>query len=172
MEEDRSQIKNYLRPQGKGIKLHLGCGDYWYEGYINIDIGVYGGTDMIWDIRYILPFQPEVVSNIRAYEVVEHFTRNELDKMLEDWKRLLFKGGRIEISVPDMDGLVEMYSQDKSKSIEMMYGYEEHQHHKTGYTIESLTKLFEDHYFKVLSCKKGFLPERPTEPKLILEAEK
>lgn len=161
--------KHYLRPKGKGIKLHLGCGDYWFEGYINIDINVYGGTDLLFDIRKGLPFQPEVVEIIESYEVLEHLNRHEAAFCLEDWKRVLIPGGRIKISVPDMDGLVALYQTDKKRATEMIYGLEDHPHHKQGFTEETLAALFEEHGFKEIKVSKGSMPERPDEPQLFLE---
>src|SRR3989304_1369092 len=105
----------YMRPQGKGIKLHLGCGDYWFDGYLNIDIDVYGGTDLLLDIRKRLPFQDQVVEIIEAYEVVEHFTREEISVMLDDWHRLLIDGGGIRVSVPDSEVLLRQYNEAKTQ---------------------------------------------------------
>lgn len=163
---------HYLRPKGKGIKLHLGAGDYWIDDYLNIDMAVYGGTDMLWDIRKGLPFQPESVEIIEAYEVVEHMNKYEIDEILKDWYRVLIKGGKIKISVPDMDGLIEMYQTEKDKAIEQIYGLEDHPHHKQGYTYLSLDKLFTNHGFNVIKCDQGLMENRPNEPKLLLEAEK
>ncbi|MGH2613354.1 MAG: class I SAM-dependent methyltransferase [Rhabdochlamydiaceae bacterium] len=159
-----------MRPKDKGLKLHLGCGDYWFEGYINIDINVYGGTDMLWDIRKGLPFQNEVVEIIEAYEVVEHFNKYEIDEILKDWYRVLIPGGIVKIGLPDMDGLIALYATDKANAIQQIYGIEDHPHHKQGYTVETLTKLFEDHRFQVKSCDQGVMENRPNEPKLLLEA--
>src|SRR4051812_36604036 len=110
--------RNYLRPPGYGLKLHLGCGDYWFEGYLNIDLGVYGGTDMIYDISTKLPFQDHVVQIIECYEVLEHFDPAVVDTMIEDWKRLFINGGFVRLSVPDMDKLVEEYNTNKNRIIE------------------------------------------------------
>jgi len=167
-----STIKHYLRPEGRGIKLHLGCGDYWLDGYINIDIDVYGGTDMLWDIRNGLPFQESVVEIIEAYELLEHFDMFEVNKVLDDWKRVLINGGKIRISTPDMDVLMEEYPTNKAKVIEDMYGCGGPQTHKYIYTQETLKTLFEKHDFKEVKIEKGVLPERPTEAKLILECQK
>src|SRR3990167_7295719 len=120
----------YMRPQGRGIKLHLGCGDFWFDGYLNIDMTVYGGTDMLWDIREGLPFQPDTVEVIEAYEVLEHFSKDEAFNLLEDWKKVLIDGGRVRISVPDMDGLIDKYPTDKEETIQMIYGYVDHPQHK------------------------------------------
>lgn len=163
-------VKYYLRPKDKGIKLHLGCGDYWFEGYLNIDINVYGGTDMLWDIRKGLPFQNEVVEIIEAYEVLEHFNRDEVFELLEDWKRVLIPGGTIKISVPDMDGLIEKYQTDKDEALKMIYGFVDHPNHKWGYTVDSLKEVFEQHGFKDVVVIQGSMPERVTEPQLLLEA--
>lgn len=131
-------------------------------------MNVYGGTDMLWDIRKGLPFQPEVVETIEAYEVIEHLSKHELFDILEDWKRVLIPEGTIKISVPDMDELIVLYNQDKKKAIDMIYGFEDHPHHKYGYTQESLRETFEQHSFRDIVVTKESLPERPTEPKLLL----
>lgn len=162
--------KYYLRPKGKGLKLHLGCGDYWFEGYVNIDFNVYGGTDMLWDMRKGLPFQDHTVEIIELYEVLEHLNREEVHSLLEEFKRLLIEGGKVQLSVPDMDGLIEKYATDKSRSIEMIYGLVDHPHHKWGYTKETMKKLFEDHGFKNIIVEQGSVPERKDEPQLFLEA--
>lgn len=164
--------KYYLRPKGRGIKLHLGCGDYWFDGYVNIDINVYGGTDMLYDIRKGLPFQPEVAEIIEAYEVLEHFNSDETFDLLEDWKRVLIPGGKIKISVPDMDGLIAMYPNDKDQAMKMIYGFVDHPNHKQGFTLEKITKLFEDHGFKIIEAKQGSVPERKDEPQLLVEVQK
>lgn len=161
---------HYLRPQGKGIKLHLGCGDYWRDGAINIDFNVYGGTDMLFDIRQKLPFQDHVVEVIEAYEVMEHMNKDEMYRMLEDWKRLLIPGGEVKLSVPDMDELVTMYATDKKKALEEIYGLEDHPHHKQGFTVDTLKAVFEQHGFKEVIVEKGELPNRPGEKKLLLGA--
>lgn len=163
---------SYLRPKNRGIKLHLGCGDYWFDGYINIDIAVYGGTDMLYDIRKGLPFQFETVEIIEAYEVVEHFNKYEIDEILKDWHRVLIPGGMVKISVPDMDGLIAMYADQPARAIEQIYGLEDHPHHKQGYVEGTLEELFQAHGFVVESCRQGQMEGRVDEPKLLLEAKK
>lgn len=148
----------YMRPQGKGIKLHLGCGDYWFEDYINIDHGVFGGTDMILDLREKLPFQDGVVERIESHEFVEHFTKGEIDIMLKDWHRVLIEGGVVLAVVPDIEELM------KKGLINQIYGIE--QDHKWGYTQESLKELFEKHGFKNVVVEKREFEHRPGEPKL------
>lgn len=162
-------VKHYLRPKGKGLKLHLGCGDYWFEGYINIDFNVYGGTDMLFDIRKSLPFQAQTVAIIEAYEVVEHMNKAEINDMLHDWQRVLIPGGIVRISVPDMDGLVAMYATDKKKATEQIYGLEDHPHHKQGYVLETLKELFESHGFFINDLRQGEMEGRVNEPKLLGE---
>jgi predicted SAM-dependent methyltransferase len=156
------EIVNYLRPTGRGLKLHLGCGDYWYDGYINIDHVILGGTDMLWDLREKLPFQDKTVEIIESYDFVEHFTKVEINKMLDDWYRVLIDGGKVIALVPDMEELLKM------GDLQQIYGIE--QDHKWGYTVNSLTELF--HKFKVESCIKVEVKRRPGEPKLEIICQK
>ena len=154
----------YGRPQGRGLRLHLGCGDYWRDGSINIDHAILGGTDMVWDLKETLPFQDNSVELIESYEFVEHFTKAEIDKMLEDWKRLLIDGGQIMAVVPDIEELM------KQGLIQQIYGIE--QDHKWGYTNGSLYGLFEEHGFKDITVEKKLFDHRPGEPKLEVKCHK
>ena len=151
---------HYGRPKGRGIRLHLGCGDYWRDGSLNIDHAILGGTDLVWDLRTKLPFQDSVVEAIESYEFVEHFTKAEIDTMLEDWKRMLIDGGGILVVVPDIDELM------KQGLVQQIYGIE--QDHKWGYTETTLRELFESHGFKNIEIKKMEFDHRVGEPKLHL----
>lgn len=162
----------YGRPKAQGLSLHIGCGDYWFEGYINIDDKVYAGTDMICDIRQGLPFQPETVKIIEGHDVLEHFNRDEVFNMLEDFKRVLIAGGLVVMSVPDMDGLIAQYEQDKANTIQQIYSIEDHPSHKWGYTIDSLKQLFEEHGFMNCIVERVQWKHRPGEPKLKIIAQK
>jgi len=139
--------KFYGRPQGKGIKLHLGCGDYWGDGYLNLDWGVYGGTDMLLDLRKPLPFQSSVVEEIQAHDFVEHFTPEEIGLMLDDWHRVLIEGGRIFVTVPDIGTIMKEYVEKPTEALQAFYGLGSE--HRWGYTKDSIQKLFENHKFSV-----------------------
>ena len=156
--EDLEHIKHYGRPAGKGINLHLGCGDYWYEGFINIDHVTLGGTDMVWDLREKLPFNDNTVSMIISHDFIEHFTPEEINKMLDDWYRVLADGGYVEAVVPDIEELM------KQGLVNQIYGIEHD--HKWGYDAAGLRKLFEDHGFEVTLVDKKEFEYRKGEPKL------
>lgn len=155
-----ASYKHYGRPQGSGLKLHLGCGDYWFDGYINIDHAVLAGTDIILDLRERLPFQDQTIQIIESHEFVEHFTKAEIDTILEDWKRVLVDNGTVITVVPDIEELM------KQGLIDQIYGIE--QDHKWGYTEQSLKELFEKHGFQDISVVKTEFDHRPGEPKLEL----
>jgi predicted SAM-dependent methyltransferase len=161
-----------MRPGGRGIKLHLGCGDYWFDGYLNIDLGMFGGTDMIWDLNKGLPFQNKVVGVIEMYDVLEHFGKEEVDRLLEEFKRVLIDGGKIRLSVPDLEKVLVDFKDDKPKMLHHIYGINSGDSHKYGYFKDTITKLFVDKGFKNVLAKQEELPERPGEPKIILEAVK
>jgi len=162
--------KHYMRPEGRGIKLHLGCGDYWFDGYINIDLGVFGGTDMLWDLNKGLPFQNETVEIIELYDVLEHFGKEEAERLVDEFKRVLIPKGKVRLSVPDIETVVEVFKDDNDKMLHHIYGINSGDCHKYGYFRKSIAKLFIDHGFSEALATKGELPERAGEPKIILEA--
>ncbi len=155
MEQTPLDYKHYMRPEGRGIKLHLGCGDWWFDGYINIDQGIIGGTDMIVDISKELPFQDNVAEVIESHDVIEHFTQVGIEAMVQDWYRILIKGGRVVGTLPEFEELTKAYIAATGEEKELLkrhvYGIEND--HKWGYTYESIKELFSKHGFQDIESR-------------------
>lgn len=85
------------------MKLHLGCGNKRFEGYLNIDLQ---GSELDCDIRK-LPFDDEYSEEIVAIHVVEHFMITEVADILKEWRRVLKPGGILTIELPCWDKVQE-----------------------------------------------------------------
>jgi len=93
----------------QGLKLHLGCGEIYLPGYVNIDLPVdqrdvkQGITpDLYADVRY-LKYPEESVAEIRLHHVFEHFDRPTALRLLIDWYLCLKDGGQLIIETPDFE---------------------------------------------------------------------
>ena len=90
-----------------GVRLHLGCGGVYLDGYRNIDLPVeeHGVQDAIRPDEYAdittLEFPPESVSEVRLHHVFEHFDRPTALRLLIDWYLWLEPGGRLTLETPD-----------------------------------------------------------------------
>jgi predicted SAM-dependent methyltransferase len=90
------------------IKLHLGCGTRYLNGYINIDYPQSEHTvqnqlvaDRYEDITG-LRFANGVVDEVRLHHVFEHFTRQIALALLCRWTDWLRPGGTLRIETPDV----------------------------------------------------------------------
>ena len=91
------------------MKLHLGCGKRHIPGYIHIDAVEYPHVDHVATIDN-LSFIPDAsVEVIYNCHVLEHFKRKEVERVLNEWNRVLQPGGLLRISVPDFATLCEVY---------------------------------------------------------------
>lgn len=91
------------------IKLHLGCGGVIIPGYVNIDLNIRPGIDLLSDLRR-LPFAPGQVDFIYACAVIEHFERSEWRSVLAHWFRTLKPGGTLRLSTSDFEACVAEYA--------------------------------------------------------------
>ncbi len=89
------------------LRLHLGCGGTYLEGYRNIDLpaaeqGVQEGIrpDEYADITR-LDYAEGSVAEVRLHHVFEHFDRQTAIRLLIDWHRWLRPGGTLCIETPD-----------------------------------------------------------------------
>lgn len=143
-------------------KLHLGCGNIKIEGFVNIDISITSATDITADIRKLNYFPLKSVSEIYVCHVLEHFGHVEILPILSRWFDILIPGGRLRISVPDLDRIVKIYSANlnhfetpgNSPWIGLLYGGQStpYDFHKTGYNACWLRYLLEKVGFE--SCEE------------------
>lgn len=89
------------------IKLHLGCGQKYLEGYINIDYPVTEHTvqqnvkaDEYGDITK-LTYTSCSIDEIRSHHVFEHFSRPVALALLCRWRDWLKPRGLLKIETPD-----------------------------------------------------------------------
>ena len=142
---------------GQGKKLHIGGRekkDGWeiYDA-VNSDI-----VDYVGNAKELSRFSDESFDILYASHVVEHFDyKSELVTVLKEWKRVLKSGGKIYISVPDLDVLANLFIMKDKFDIDeryfimrMMFGghINEYDYHYTGLNFEFLASFLYEAGFK------------------------
>jgi hypothetical protein len=117
-------------PKGKqgnfSNRLHLGCGETYLEGYVNIDFPQSEHTivrikaDKYTDIRK-LDCAAGAVDEVRAHHFLEHFSRAESLALLMRWRRWLKPGGLMVLETPDFEGILRdiISIKDLKKKLEL-----------------------------------------------------
>ena len=81
------------------MKINLGCGNVYKEGYVNIDSSKDVKPDKVWNLEKIpLPFKANSIDEVLAYHVLEH-VQNFIPLMNDLW-RICKKNSLIKIKVP------------------------------------------------------------------------
>lgn len=99
------------------MKLHLGCGNMYLPGYVNVDCFDMAERDTSragcrYDVKanlLDLPFKENSVVEIAIIHVLEHFYRWEVLKLISVFHKLLRKNGILWIEMPDLDRCIEWY---------------------------------------------------------------
>lgn len=130
-------------------KLHLGCGKRNFgSDWVHIDGGDFPHLHSK-DITN-LPFDNESVDLIYASHVIEYFDREEVVKLLTEWKRVLKKNGTLRLAVPDFETMAFLYI-NKGYPLENFLGplygklvmSDNNIYHKTTYDFKTLNTLLE-----------------------------
>lgn len=90
-------------------RLHLGCGERYLEGYINIDFPLTEHSvqkksvaDEYHDIK-LLQYPSGSINEIRLHHVFEHFDRPTACALIASWNSWLPIDGVLHIEVPDFE---------------------------------------------------------------------
>ena len=83
------------------VRLHIGCGENSYRGWVNIDREALRGVDYVLDVRRGLPF--ENVAAIYAEHFLEHLSLEEGLAFLRECRRVLSPEGVLRVSTPNLD---------------------------------------------------------------------
>lgn len=97
------------------LKLNLGCQVHYFDGWTNQDI-VGDDPNMKVDIvcdAVKLPYDDNVADFIYAGHLVEHFYPDTLPFAIQEWNRVLKKGGKLVIITPDCGSVFKDYAAGK-----------------------------------------------------------
>ena len=132
------------------MKLHLGSGSRYLEGYLHIDIADYEHIDINSSVDKLNTIDNDTIDEIYASHVIEYFDRNEVEFVLKEWKRVLKKDAVLRIAVPNFEALIKVYREtgEIEKILGPLYGKwglndSSFIYHKTVYDENSLTALLE-----------------------------
>jgi len=111
------------------LKLHIGCGNLRLGGYVNIDNRPIVSVDKIleaWDLK---EFEDGSVGEIYSCHMLEHLERDELDRTVREWRRVLRRDGVLRLAVPDMRSIAMAILEGVSWNL-----------HRRGWTFETLAE--------------------------------
>lgn len=150
------------------LRLHLGCGQRYLKGYLNIDFPLDSHTvqetsvaDQLVDIT-TLSYPASSVTEVRLHHVFEHFSRPIAAAQLVAWNSWMPEGGRLHIEVPDMfrTGLAALnpFSASRRAVAERhLFGSQEAPWavHYRGYTPNSLRHMLRVFGFRPESLRRN-----------------
>jgi predicted SAM-dependent methyltransferase len=128
------------------IKLNVG-GWHASEGWTILDVNPGPHVDRVGDVRDLSFLASQSCSEVYASHVLEHLGyQQEIPAVLLEFHRILKPGGRLRISVPDLETLCELFLEpqlkpgDKFEVMRMIYGgqMDPHDQHLTGMSFQIL----------------------------------
>lgn len=101
----RSSIHStsFFSRQSIDLVLHLGSGDNYIAGMINIEGNIFRKKDLWYDLRNRLPFPKNFVEFVYSSHTLEHLYPDEAIKLLKEIYRILQPNGIARIAVPSFD---------------------------------------------------------------------
>lgn len=155
----------------KTLRLNVGCGEDYREGWINID----GSPHVKCDIVHELPaplcgkIEPGIVRQIAAFDVLEHLYRWQAIAVLKDFYALLCADGRLTVQVPDCAAVIACKFLSPREKIRRLYGAQDERLgrmdesrderpdffcHKFGWTRNSMAAMLANVGFKINTSRR------------------
>jgi glycosyltransferase involved in cell wall biosynthesis len=154
------------RPEGV-IKLNLGSGSKTIPGFINCDLFPQEGVDEVFSMDDI-PYADCSVDEISTEHALEHLPRLKGEQALDEFARVLKKGGKLTLKVPDLEECCRKFLENpdlqESWYLHTIYGIQDFrddhetpfkedvnfgQIHYTGFTEARLRKLLTERGFVI-----------------------
>ncbi|WP_051434564.1 FkbM family methyltransferase [Desulfonatronum lacustre] len=145
------------------IKLHIG-GKEPKNGWKILNILPGENVDFVGDVKDLSLFSDESCSEIYASHVLEHVSQRDMVKTLQGIHRILQPGGKLMISVPDLDVLCRHFVDPKLNReqrfhiMRMMFGgqVDNYDFHYIGLNFEILQMYLQQAAFKRIERVKEF----------------
>lgn len=158
-----------MKANNAALRLHLGCGQTYLKGYLNIDypssehtIQVQTVADRLEDITK-LRFERDSVDEVRLHHVFEHFRRPQITAMVACWNSWLKEGGRLHIEVPDIGRIARVlanpFTGTKRRAVAERHLFGSHEAswaaHYEGYDEKLLCQMLQVLGFKVDKVRRS-----------------
>jgi predicted SAM-dependent methyltransferase len=102
-------------------RLHIG-GQQRHPGWEILDVNPGPLVDHVGDAIDLSRFADGSFTEVYASHVLEHFDyRDALPAVLLEWKRVLVPGGRLLLSVPDLDALASLLLQRQRLNVQQRF---------------------------------------------------
>jgi predicted SAM-dependent methyltransferase len=146
--------------QNSKINIHLGCGEINSPEFINVDTRFFPHLHHVHDVCELSIFMDGFADLIYASHILEHVSMLKLNQVLNEWKRILKKGGILRVAVPNFETIVKIY-EDKNCNIDaiwmpLMGGQE--------YPDNFHRAVFNKNYLSKLLLECGFTEVREWDP--------
>ncbi|MEK9207082.1 MAG: hypothetical protein AAB922_01270 [Patescibacteria group bacterium] len=135
-------------------KLEIGSGRKPHNGYETIDIEAYAKPTYLGDFRTMI-FSD--IDEIRAHHILEHFSREEGEKVLKLWHSWLKLDGVLIVETPDFEGICENFNKDKYWMTRHAYGSQEAEwaFHRDGWYEEKFLFLLPKLGYEILEMRRN-----------------
>lgn len=110
---DQSLIEDYLARHDVS-KLHVGAGANLLRGWLNTDYYPGRSDTLHLDAVKRFPFENDTFDYVFSEHMIEHVDYHQGLSMLSECFRVLKPGGRIRISTPDFQFLIDLYTESHS----------------------------------------------------------
>ncbi len=107
--EPRNKFFDDKKEKSVPVLVNLGCGGNFRKGWINIDVASNSPDVIVHDLKRGIPLESESADFVYASHVLEHFTKKEAEKFIDEIYRVLKKGGIARIAVPDLEQIAREY---------------------------------------------------------------
>jgi predicted SAM-dependent methyltransferase len=108
-------------------KLNLGCGNRFHDDWVNVDFVSHSPLVKQHNLLKGIPFKDHSFDVVYHSHVLEHFTKNDGKKLIDNCFSVLKNHGIIRIAVPDLESIVKNYL------IELQKGWENKTHANPNY---------------------------------------
>jgi len=146
-------------PYTEGIRLNLGCGNDYRDGWINVDMnGETHKVDLQSDVTLLKEVKDKSCAEVLAQDVLEHIPRLRGSTALQEWNRVLCIGGWLTLRVPSLVHLLGLLTAKERQSIaeqkqliQCLYGTQAYDgdFHLNGFTEVTLRHELQQAGFEV-----------------------
>jgi len=111
---DSAIIESYFAER-KIRKLHIGCGGNILSDWLNSDFFPDSSAILHLDATDTFPFFDNTFDYVFSEHMIEHISYSNGLCMLRECHRVLKNNGKIRISTPDLQFLIDLYRDNKSE---------------------------------------------------------